>query len=141
MDACDIDKLRELVRRQHYAKREHYDPRGFGSVSTLSAEDCERQLLTYIAQNTTVAALTKCVEAVETEARSRVKDQREKYERREEKQRIIRVCQAAAALAKDDKKTAGEAYNDYYVGKVDWNKLVRDAEYVIRKTGDLWSDE
>lgn len=129
--ACDIDKLRDLVYRQLYAKRDYYDPRGYGP-QLPSSEEVERHLLTYLAEGVTVAALTKCVEDIEAEAKERVGKQREQCKRRESKQRILRVCNAVI----EHEKT----YPPKHLPPIG-HTHTQDAEVIIKEIGDPWENE
>ena len=138
--ACDIDKLRDLVVRQAYAKtRDYVPPGGYYSQQAVDPIIIERQLNTYLAQGVTVATLTKCVEAIEKEANERYQEERRRDEQRRAKQRIIRICEVAKAYTIDDKDTIDALYDNGYSRKADLNKLRRDAELTIKETGDPWT--
>lgn len=100
--AKDIDAIRELVRRQDQAKcqRDFY---GENRKQPLDEIGIERQVVTYLGDNTTVADLTKHVEALEKEANERVENERVEREAREHKQRIRRVLVAGEQLAKGER--------------------------------------
>lgn len=131
MQACDIDKLRDLLIRQDEAKCCCYR----GKLrAPLDPVDIERQLVTYLTAGTTIAALAKCVEAVEREAKERIKREREEYEARERKQRVLRVCEAA--LASQGKGT------DPYRGREGFarpHNLERDVALLKEETGDPYA--
>jgi hypothetical protein len=98
---ADIDKLRDLVVRQEIAKHSTFD-NVWTNVDPLTVE---RQLQTYLAEQTSAQEMKEYVEVIEARSDERVTQEREQRKKAEAMQRLWDVLDNALALAEGEELT------------------------------------
>lgn len=139
MNVCDIDTMRDLLVRLDAAKKRCYREHGWGPNPPVSdALTIERQLQTYLVAETTVAALTKCVEAAEKEAAERYQREEKFHKRRHSRELARNVVRNAEYLAREGKLDF--TYQNGYDGKPNTALFLKDCKAVLEWLPDPWDE-